>query len=60
MPDEAMRAHRSAQAGAGASDDPHIAWTFSEIMHAAEGRLKVMDKQVARLSTDGLGMVAAL
>jgi hypothetical protein len=58
--DEAVRDLRSTQADAGAGLDPHAAWTFPEIIHAAEARLRVMSVQMARLSEAGTAMTAAL
>ena len=58
--DEAVLADRSAQADAGAGLDPHAAWTFPEIMHAAEARLRVLGVQMTRVSEAGAGMTAAL
>jgi hypothetical protein len=53
-------AHRSTQADAGAGLDPHAAWTFPEIIHAAEARLQVLSAQMVWLSEAGMAMTSAL
>jgi hypothetical protein len=58
--DEAVLAHRSTQADAGAGLDPHATWTFPEIIHAAEAPLQVMGEHMKRVSEAGVGMTAAL
>ena len=40
--------------------DPRVAWTFPEIIAAAEARLQVLGTQLGRLSQAGTAMTAAL
>lgn len=58
--DQTVFADRSAQADAGAALDLQAAWTFPEIMRAAETRLRVLSTQMTRLTEAGVGMTAAL
>lgn len=41
--DQAVCDHQLTQVDMGAEDDPHAAWSFSDIMHAAEARLMALD-----------------
>nr|XP_040258241.1 uncharacterized protein LOC120975646 [Aegilops tauschii subsp. strangulata] len=44
----------------GSGTDPRVAWTFLEIIAAAEARLQVLGTQLGRLSQAGTAMTAAL
>ena len=55
-----MHNHRSTQADAGDRLDLNVAWSFSEIKHAAEALLRALDKPTTRLSEAGLRMAVAL
>ena len=57
---EAVRFQRDPQGIVGSGTDPRVAWTFPEIVTAAEARLRVLSEQMGRLSEAGAAMTAAL
>mgnify|MGYP006968181818 CR=1 FL=1 len=57
---EAVRFQRDPTGVVGSGTDPQVAWTFPEIMTAAEARLRVLGDQMGRLSQAGTTMTAAL
>nr|XP_020183203.1 nuclease SbcCD subunit C-like [Aegilops tauschii subsp. strangulata] len=60
LAEEAVRFQRDPQGIVGSGTDPRVAWTFSEIVTAAEAHLRVLSEQMGRLSEAGAAMTAAL
>ena len=60
LAEEAVRFQRDPQGIVGSGTDPRVAWTFPEIVTAAEARLRVLSEQMGRLSEAGAAMTAAL
>ena len=60
LAEEAVRFQRDPQGIVGSGIDPRVAWTILEIMAAAEAHLRVLSKQMARVSKTGAAMTAAL
>ena len=60
LAEEAVRFQRDPQGIVGSGTDPRVAWTFPEIVTAAEARLRVLSEQMGRLSEAGATMMAAL
>ena len=53
LAEEAVRYHHDPTSIAGSGTDPRTAWTFPEIIAAAEARLRVLGSQMERLSRAG-------
>ena len=60
LAEEAVRYQRDPTGVAGSGTDPLTAWTFPEIIAAAEARLRVLGTQMERLSWVGTAMMTAL
>ena len=60
LAEEAVRYQRDPAGVVGSGTDPRVAWTFPEIIAAAEARLQVLGTQLGRLSQAGTAMTAAL
>ena len=60
LAEEAVCFQRVPQGIVGSGTDPRVAWTFPEIMAAAEARLRVLSEQMGRLSEAGMAMTEAL
>ena len=58
--EEAVLFQRDPQGVVGSGTDPRVAWTFPEIVAATEARLRVLSKQMGRLSGADTAMTAAL
>ena len=50
LAEEAVRFQRDPAEAVGSETDPRVAWTFSEIIAAAEARLRVLGTQMEWLS----------
>ena len=50
LAEEAVRYQRDPTGVVGSGTDPQMAWTFPEIIAAAEARLRVLGTQMERLS----------
>ena len=60
LAEEAVRYQHDPTGVVGSGTDPLTAWTFPEIIAAAEARLRVLGTQMERLSRAGTTMTAAL
>ena len=60
LAEEAVRFQRDPTGVVGSGTDPQVARTFSEIMTAAEARLRVLGEQMGRLSQAGTAMTTTL
>ena len=60
LAEEAVRYQSDPTDVVGSGTDPRVAWTFPEIIAAAEARLRVLGTQMERLSRAGTAMTAAL
>ena len=60
LAEEAVRFQRDLTGVVGSGTDPRVAWTFLEIITAAEARLRVLGMQMGWLSKAGTTMTAAL
>ena len=60
MAEEAVRYQRDPTGVVGSGTYPRVAWTFPEIIAAAEARLRVLGTQMERLSQVGTAMTADL
>ena len=60
LAEEAVRYQRDPTCVVGFGTDPRTAWTFLEIIAAAEALLRVLGTQMERLSQAGTAMTTAL
>ena len=60
LAEEAVRYQRDPTGVVGSGTDLLTAWTFPEIVAAAEARLRALGTQMERLSQAGTAMTAAL
>ena len=60
LAEEAVCFQRDPTGAVGSATDPRVAWTFPEIITAAEARLRVLGTQMERLSQAGTTMTEAL
>ena len=60
LAEEAVRYQRDPTGVVGSGTDPRVAWTFPEIIAAAEARLRVLGTQMGWLSQAGTVMMATL
>ena len=60
LTEEAVLYQRDPIGVVGSGTDPRMAWTFSEIIFAAEARLRLLGTQMERLSRAGTAMTMAL
>ena len=56
----AVRFQRDPQGIMGSGTDPNVAWTFPDIVTAAQARLRILSDQMGRLSQADAMMTAAL
>lgn len=57
---EAVRYQHDPTGVVGSGTDPGVAWSFLEIIAAAEARLQVLGTQMERLSRAGTAMTTSL
>ena len=60
LAEEVIHFQRDPTGVVGSGTDPQVAWSFLEIITAAEARLRVLGEQIGRLSQAGTAMTATL